>query len=201
MNRMRTLFAGFFATFISAWLGLVLAPHIQFGGLKEHLSEDDNLYYPPARRPRRPRVPGLCRQRLHLRHSQQVRPAHQGSDLARGWAPAVARDYLNDRPVMLGTMRTGPDLTNIGHRQKDEAWHHKHLYAPRSPRRGRSCPPSATYRKQRITGAPSPDALHFDGPDAPEPGFEIVPTEAAKALVAYLISSTACTLPEAPLEE
>jgi hypothetical protein len=35
-----------------------------------------------------------------------------GADLARGWGRrrTVARDYLRDQPVMLGTVRFGPDL-------------------------------------------------------------------------------------------
>lgn len=205
MNRMRNLFIGFFATFISSWLGLVLAPHLQFGGLKEHLDPDENQYFPPGRS-------GLAERGARVYaangcvycHTQQIRPAHQGSDLARGWGArrTVARDYIHDRPHFLGTMRTGPDLANIGHRQNSEEWHHKHLYAPHSTSRGSIMPPFRyLYKKQRIVGAPSPDALKLDGPDAPEPGFEIVPTEDAKALVAYLISlNRMYPLPEAPVE-
>jgi cytochrome c oxidase cbb3-type subunit II len=33
---------------------------------------------------------------------------------------------------LLGTMRTGPDLMNIGVRQPSEAWHLGHLYQPRA---------------------------------------------------------------------
>ena len=35
------------------------------------------------------------------------------------------------RPALLGTMRTGPDLMNIGARQPSDQWHLGHLYQPR----------------------------------------------------------------------
>jgi hypothetical protein len=44
------------------------------------------------------------------------------------------------------------------------------------------------FQDRKITGAPSPDALQLPGDLQPEPGHEIVPTPAAKALVAYLSS-------------
>jgi cytochrome c oxidase cbb3-type subunit 2 len=44
------------------------------------------------------------------------------------------------------------------------------------------------YRTRQISDAPSVDALHFTGSDAPPEGWEIVPTFDAKCLVAYLIS-------------
>src|SRR5579862_5850012 len=67
-------------------------------------------------------------------HSQQVRPDHIGPDIERGWGTrqTAARDYIYDRPALLGTMRNGPDLANIGARQKSAQWHYLHLYNPRS---------------------------------------------------------------------
>lgn len=206
MIKVPHLFIGIFATFLSSWLGLVLAPHFQFGGLKEHLDPDENQYLPPTRtgsaeRGARVYAANGC---VYC-HTQQIRPPYQGSDIARGWGGrrTVARDYINDRPHFLGTMRTGPDLTNIGHRQKDEAWHHKHLYNPRSTAKGSIMPPFRyLYKKQRITGAPSHDALKLEGRDAPPAGYEIVPTDDARALVDYLISlNRMYPLPEAPLEQ
>ena len=41
-------------------------------------------------------------------------------------------DYFFDRPHLLGTSRTGPDLLNIGVRQPSRDWHISHLYNPRS---------------------------------------------------------------------
>ena len=66
-------------------------------------------------------------------HTQQPRAQGFGPDLARGWGRAtVAADYVYDRPHLLGTMRTGPDLMNIGVRQPSEQWHLGHLYQPRA---------------------------------------------------------------------
>ncbi|HEX2530332.1 MAG TPA: cbb3-type cytochrome c oxidase subunit II, partial [Burkholderiaceae bacterium] len=56
-------------------------------------------------------------------HSQQPRDKAQAPDFQRGWGRAsVAADYYYDSPQLLGTMRTGPDLFNIGARQPSEDW-------------------------------------------------------------------------------
>ncbi len=66
-------------------------------------------------------------------HSQQPRARSLAPDHARGWGRAsVASDYAHDTPHLLGTMRTGPDLFNIGARQPSEQWHLGHLYQPRA---------------------------------------------------------------------
>lgn len=66
-------------------------------------------------------------------HSQQPRDPSQAPDGIRGWGrPAVPGDYAYDYPHLLGTMRTGPDLLNIGARQPSQDWHLTHLYDPRA---------------------------------------------------------------------
>ncbi|MFB9911159.1 cbb3-type cytochrome c oxidase subunit II [Rhizobium paknamense] len=66
-------------------------------------------------------------------HSQQPRSPDQAPDVERGWGrAAIAGDYSYDEPHQLGTMRTGPDLLNVGARLPSEAWHLTHLYQPRS---------------------------------------------------------------------
>ena len=73
-----------------------------------------------------------------------------------------------------------------------EAWHHRHLYSPRSmsPDTRDSNMPAYQflYEKRRITGEPSAAALQLTGSDAPPPGWEVVPTYEAKCLVAYLMA-------------
>jgi cytochrome c oxidase cbb3-type subunit II len=73
-----------------------------------------------------------------------------------------------------------------------EAWHHRHLYAPRSmsPDNADSTMPAYRflYEKRPIGGERSADALQLSGADAPPSGWEIVPTYDAKCLVAYLMS-------------
>lgn len=74
-------------------------------------------------------------------HSQQPRAKAFAPDHARGWGRAsVAADYAFDAPHLLGTMRTGPDLLNIGVRQPSEQWHLGHLYQPRAFVRGSTMP-------------------------------------------------------------
>ena len=66
-------------------------------------------------------------------HTQQPRAKNFAPDFSRGWGRAtVAGDYAYDQPHLLGTMRTGPDLMNIGVRQPSEQWHLGHLYQPRA---------------------------------------------------------------------
>jgi cytochrome c oxidase cbb3-type subunit 2 len=66
-------------------------------------------------------------------HTQQPRAKNFAPDFSRGWGRAtVAGDYAYDQPHLLGTMRTGPDLMNIGVRQPSQAWQLGHLYQPRA---------------------------------------------------------------------
>jgi cbb3-type cytochrome oxidase cytochrome c subunit len=69
------------------------------------------------------------------------------------------------------------------------AWHHVHLYAPRSINLDSNMPAYRfLYEKRRITGERSADALPLSGADAPPPSWEVVPTYDAKCLVAYLMA-------------
>jgi cytochrome c oxidase cbb3-type subunit II len=67
-------------------------------------------------------------------HSQQVRDVSFTTDVDRGWGSraTVPEDYVYDKPHLLGTMRTGPDLINVGQRLPDAEWHLIHLYNPRA---------------------------------------------------------------------
>ena len=202
MNYGPLLFLGIFLTIASSWCGLVLIPQLQFGRQQPLKIQETGETYPHPRS-------GLAQQGMEVYkasgciycHSQQVRPPGYGSDIARNWGQrrTVARDYLYDKPVMLGTMRTGPDLTNIGLRQSSAAWQYLHLYNPRIPSKGSIMPPFRfLFEKRKIRGQPSPDALVLPREEAPAPGYEVVPKPEAKALVAYLLSLKAnAPLPEA----
>ena len=68
------------------------------------------------------------------------------------------------------------------------AWHHVHLYAPRSINRDSNMPAYRfLYEQRRIAGERSAEALQLSGPDAPPEGWEVVPTYDAKCVVAYLM--------------
>lgn len=203
MNRMPILFIGIFLTFSSAWIGLVAYPYLALGNLQPVIEEETGDIFPPP-------LPGLAiaGQRVYASagcvycHSQQVRqPYVTKSDIERGWGsrPTVARDFIREQPVFLGTMRTGPDLANVGKRWPDPNWHHRHLYEPAAVSPGSIMPAYRyLYRLQPIVGQPSEDAVQgLVGPHAPPAGYEVIPTEQAKALVAYLISLNR----DYPLEE
>src|SRR5215472_1277899 len=68
------------------------------------------------------------------------------------------------------------------------AWHHVHLYAPRSINPDSNMPAYPfLYEKRRIAGERSAEALQLSGSDAPPEGWEVVPSYDAKCLVAYLM--------------
>jgi cytochrome c oxidase cbb3-type subunit 2 len=69
------------------------------------------------------------------------------------------------------------------------AWHHRHLYSPRSINDDSNMPAYRfLYEKRLIGDERSADALQLTGSDRPPAGWEIVPTYDAKCLVAYLMS-------------
>src|SRR5439155_22427507 len=68
------------------------------------------------------------------------------------------------------------------------AWHHVHLYAPRSINPDSNMPAYRfLYEKRRIAGERSAEALQLSGSDTPPEGWEVVPTYDAKCVVAYLM--------------
>jgi cbb3-type cytochrome oxidase cytochrome c subunit len=114
-----------------------------------------------------------------------VRLKPTGADIERGWGTrlSVARDYLYDAPLLLGTVRLGPDLTNVGLRRPDEVWHLIHLYDPKLEVPGSIMPRYPFLFEKRQRGSkPNPNALAVPG------ALEILPTPAARALAAYLAS-------------
>ena len=86
---------------------------------------------------------------------------------------------------MVGVTASGEPLPDTA------AWHHRHLYNPRSISEDSNMPAYRfLYLKRRISGAASPDSLNFagDSDERPAIGWEIVPTYDAKCLVAYIMS-------------
>jgi len=190
MNFAIRIFAGVFFTFAIAWLGLVFVPHLQMKDLQSQRDEALGTLHPAP-------YTGMEEdgRRVYIDlgctycHTQQVRGGFYNADLERGWGARRShpRDYIYDVPQLLGTMRTGPDLANIGVRQPSAEWHHLHLYNPQTTSPGSIMPPHRfLYEKRRIQGQKSDEALPLKGEFAPPEGYEVVPTYEAKALVAYL---------------
>src|SRR5579862_5037197 len=62
-------------------------------------------------------------------HSQFVRPLFIDAPYGRA---STADDYAGATPPLLGTERTGPDLSDAGGRQPSPIWNLMHLFNPRS---------------------------------------------------------------------
>jgi cbb3-type cytochrome oxidase cytochrome c subunit len=309
MKGLAPLFLGIFGTFAFSWIGLTVIPTWQIGHLNPESDEEGTDIYP------RPQS-GMFQRGAHVYaangcvycHSQQVRADYIADDIERKWGTrrSAPRDYIFDRPIFLGKMRMGQDLSNIGARAPapeesaspaagaspagkaaavssppaeaaakagapsqaaspssasspataaaaspgtspagavspsaspppgqrtgvaspspgqmanttpggsspvtpsaqtpgapwpiqtaglpqmySAAWHHVHLYAPRSINPDSNMPAYRfLYEKRRIAGERSAEALQLSGGDAPREGWEVVPTYDAKCVVAYLM--------------
>ncbi|MGI9086655.1 MAG: cbb3-type cytochrome c oxidase subunit II [Chthoniobacterales bacterium] len=107
-------------------------------------------------------------------------PAAPTAPTASPAAPAPGAE-TPDTTTMLG--KNGEPLAYTA------AWHHQHLYAPRSISRDSNMPSFRfLYETRRIGGERAADAVVLNGEDAPPAGWEIVPTYDAQCLVAYLMS-------------
>ena len=294
MKGLAPLFLGIFGTFAFSWVGLTVIPNWQIGHLNPQSDEEGTDTYPQPQSGMFERgalvyVANGC---VYC-HSQQVRADYAGADIERGWGNrrSAPRDYIFERQVLLGKMRMGQDLANIGARAPTEqaspspagaagsaggtsaavspaaqgaapaaspaakqspgsslaqaaspaaagspsgatspaavagspgsspatgpapggvptgvgppwpiqtigeppmysaAWHHVHLYSPRSINVDSNMPSYRfLYEKRRVRDQRSADALKLTGRDAPPEGWEIVPTYDAKCLVAYMMA-------------
>ena len=122
MKNLNSLLAGIFLAVAFPFGTLVVSSQMQLGPLGRAPAEEGGPLFPS-------REPGLAIQGRAVYvslgcvscHTQQVRPAGQGSDIARGYGvrASVARDYVQQKPVLLGDRRIGPDLANYGARAKE----------------------------------------------------------------------------------
>jgi len=124
-------------------------------------------------------------------HSQQVRDPAFTSDVERGWGSraTVPGDYVYDRPHLLGTSRTGPDLINVGQRLPDRNWQLIHLYDPRALNAWSIMPgfPFLFTEKAPNAVRPGDVVVVIPGPRAPR-GRVVVAKPEAVALTDYLLS-------------
>jgi len=124
-------------------------------------------------------------------HSQQVRDPSFTTDVDRGWGSraTVPADYVYDKPHLLGTMRTGPDLINVGQRLPGLDWHLIHLYDPRAVVEWSIMPayPFLFEEKQPGDVLPTDHVVRIPGSRAPQ-GVVVIAKPEAIALSEYLIS-------------
>ncbi len=190
MNRAVFLYVGVLAVVLASFSGLVSLPQLQLGPIQPLVDANGNQYpAPPTGLVAEGRAVYISLGCIYC-HSQQVRPPGFGADIERGWGTrrTVARDYIWDAPPLLGTMRTGPDLANIGVRQPSDNWHLLHLFNPEITSPGSIMPPMPFLFDERTIEVEVPyDALAFP-PEWSSPGQVVIPTRRAKALVAYLKS-------------
>jgi cytochrome c oxidase cbb3-type subunit 2 len=203
VNKLTGLFFGVFFLFGVSWLGLVAYPYLTFAALRQSKDDATGALAPLGN-------PGTATQGARVYaangcvycHSQYIREKAEGSDIDRNWGTrrTVARDYMFDRKVFLGTSRLGADLTNVGVRQTDPQWFYRILYSPQTMSREVAMPAYRwLFETREIQGQPSADAVKLEGADAPPSGYEVVPTAEGKALVEYLLSlKKNYPLPEAP---
>lgn len=117
-------------------------------------------------------------------HTQQVRPLPEDKVFGRPSAPG---DFTWQTPELLGSERTGPDLTNVGGLKPSDVWQYIHLYDPRAvvPQ---SIMPNFRFLFHVVDELPAGEtAVPLPAKFAPAHGY-VVPTPQAKALVAYLLS-------------
>ena len=134
-------------------------------------------------------------------HTQQVRNIEM--DNVWGSRPSIPSDYYyvkrradvwRQNPSILGSERTGPDLTSIGQRNPSDTWHYMHLYNPRIvvPE---SIMPSYTWLFERKQEAAKDDIVLNLPPSLSPTGQAVVASDDARDLVAYLLSLKQVELP------
>ncbi|HEU0195858.1 MAG TPA: c-type cytochrome [Nevskiaceae bacterium] len=117
-------------------------------------------------------------------HTQQVRPLPEDAVFGRPSAPG---DFTYQTPELLGSERTGPDLTNVGNTKPSDVWQYIHLYDPRAVE-PESIMPNFHFLFTVVDKVPAGEtAVPVPAGFAPKHGH-VVPTQKAKALVAYLLS-------------
>lgn len=174
------LLSGAMVTLALATTVLVVIPYLQLSDLKP--AAGLNPYTSAQLRGRDQYVKNGC---VYC-HSQQPRDKAQAPDAQRGWGRAsVAADYYYDSPHLLGTMRTGPDLFNIGARQPSVDWHLGHLYQPRAYAPG-SIMPSYPYMFDVKAEAEPGDRVVTLPPGYAPAGKVVVAKPEALDLVQYL---------------
>ncbi len=124
-------------------------------------------------------------------HTQQVRPLPQDKVFGRPSAPG---DFAYQTPELLGSERTGPDLTNVGNAKPSDVWQYMHLYDPRSVVPESIMPNFKFLFHVLATVPPGETAVPVPAQFAPKDG-KVIPTPQAKALVAYLLSLKQAPIP------
>jgi len=135
-------------------------------------------------------------------HTQQVRNVDM--DKVWGTRPGLAADYADihrtdfwrNTATLMGTERTGPDLTDVGNRQPSKDWNLVHLFNPRIVVKESIMPAYSwlfTIKKQPAKGdvIVNVPAAYMNGEEG-----KVVATKDALYLIAYLQSLKQSKLPD-----
>jgi cytochrome c oxidase cbb3-type subunit 2 len=181
---------GLFVALTISFGAIVLGSHAQLGRLAPYFDDTEGQAFPQ-------RTAGLASRGQQVYadlgcaacHTQQVRRPDYGSDQARGWGErqSVARDYIHQARPQLGASRLGPDLTNLAARKPNATtaegmYRLLYLGAGTHPRY------RFLFEERQVSGERSSLALQLSGNLAAPAGYEVVPSERAQTLVAYLLS-------------
>lgn len=188
MKGLIPLFLGLFGTFTFSWLGLTVIPNMQIGALNPQMDEEQTDIYPMPQSG----MVQLGRQVYAANgcmycHSRQLRPDYVSTDLDRerdagpsprpkwGGRRSAPRDYIFDRPVLLGEERMGPDLVDL---------------AKAAPGTGESpaAPAASAPATSPVAPAQSPPTAAKAA--SPKPGAGGAPSPAAPAAAAANASPT-----------
>ena len=218
MRNLSVLYCGILFMLVAPWCGLILGSNVQLGSLQPGAADEGAPVYPKSsgglagqgrevyvemgcvychtQQPRPASAEILQLQTVKTKTGSTVEMAYVSPDIARSWAKrgAVPRDYIYQEHPLLGLFRNGPDLADVGARAislPSTDWHYQHLYDPQITSKGSMMPPFRfLFKTQKIGDRPSPLALKLPAAELiqPPPGYEVVPTDRAIALVAYLRS-------------
>jgi cbb3-type cytochrome oxidase cytochrome c subunit len=194
MKGVTALFLGIFGTFAFSWTGLTLIPNFQIGHLDPQADEEGTDIYPIPKS-------GMaeCGRKIYAAngcvycHSQQVRADYAASDIDRKWGTrrSAPRDYIFERPALLGKMRLGPDLSNVGKRAPAEDQSPSPSPSPAanppqptvatSPAANAAASPAASPEKSDAANSPAPAPSTAANAPAPAPSASPSATAAATA--------------------
>jgi cytochrome c oxidase cbb3-type subunit 2 len=135
-------------------------------------------------------------------HSQQVRNVDM--DKVWGSRPSMAADYADNHrtdlwrntATLMGTERTGPDLTDIGNRQPSKDWNLVHLYNPRIVVKESIMPAYSWMFKVKDTVASGDVVVSIPAKYMKDKTGKVVASEEALQLVAYLQALKQAELPK-----
>jgi cbb3-type cytochrome oxidase cytochrome c subunit len=199
MKGVTGLFLGIFGTFAFSWTGLTLIPNWQIGHLDPQSDEEQTDIYPQpksgmAERGRKIYAANGC---VYC-HSQQVRADYAASDVDRKWGTrrSAPRDYIFERPALLGKLRMGPDLSNIGKRAPAEDQNASPSPAPSASAAASPAPANAPATSPAPSASPAANAPQPNAANSPSatPGT----SPAANASASPAPATTAETTTAAP---